>query len=196
MTTPQRPTLRQEQQAATRQRLLDAARASFIEHGFVQTTVDRIVESANTSRATFYLHFKNKTDALLHTWSERDLPEVDAMFLAFDAADDFSVAATRAWIERIVGYWESHGRIAMTAVQALALEPGLNENWIGGMTGVTQDMSRLRAALGGDAGLARAIVLSKIIQLERILYFWTNGGLPFERDQLIEVLTREWALAD
>lgn len=193
MTPTHALTLRQEQQAATRQRLLDAARAAFADLGFAATTVAQIVQAANTSRATFYLHFGNKTDALLATWGERELPEVDALFRAFDREGDFSTQATRAWVAGVLDYWEGHGRVASTAVQALALEPELNGAWVAGMVSVAQGMPRYLAALGGGEP-AHARVLTKVIELERVLYFWTNGGLPLERETLIDALTASWAV--
>ncbi|GAB3618390.1 hypothetical protein GCM10027416_29470 [Okibacterium endophyticum] len=194
MATEQRPTLRQEQQAATRQRLLQAAREAFIELGFAATTVERIVADANTSRATFYLHFTNKTEALLATWREYDLPEVDQLFRSFDDAADFSVAATRAWLGDVVGYWENHGRIGRTALQALSLKPELDSVWLSGMADIVDDMRNYRSAFDDD-DLARAIVLTNVIELERVLYFWSNDGLPCSRHTLIAALARNWVVA-
>jgi len=188
-----RPTLRQEQQAETRRRLLSAARDAFLESGFTATTVERIVEAANTSRATFYLHFKNKTEALLSTWSEVDRPEVEGLFRAYDEAGDFSPAGARAWAETVVSYFENHGLVGRTALQALALEPELEHVWIAGMARTADTMPRYVAALGGGEP-ARAIALANVIQVERVLYFWSNDGLPMERADLIAALGRTWAV--
>jgi len=193
MTAPPRPTLRQEQQAATRQRLLDAARAAFLQAGFAGATVEQIISAANTSRATFYLHFPNKTEALLATWRERDLPEVDALFRRFDDAGDFSDAAARAWLADVVEYWEVHGRVGQIALQVLALEPELNASWVEGMVSVVEDMPKYRQAMGGGPR-ARAIALNHVIELERVLYFWTIGGLPTSREDLVGALAHDWAL--
>ena len=54
---------RQEQAAATRRLLLDAAGAVFEERGFKATTVGAITGRANTAHGTFYLYFRNKEDA-------------------------------------------------------------------------------------------------------------------------------------
>jgi AcrR family transcriptional regulator len=192
MTTPRRPTLRQEQQAATRQRLLQAAHHAFIELGFTATTVESIVDAANTSRATFYLHFKNKTDALLATWREFDLPEVDNLFRQFDEAGDFTPGAAQAWLERVVSYWEQHGSIGRTALQALSLEPDLESVWIEGMVAIVDDMRNFRAKFGDDQ-VARAVILTNVIELERVLYFWASSRLPCSRESLIKALVRNWS---
>ncbi|ASN20157.1 TetR/AcrR family transcriptional regulator [Arthrobacter sp. YN] len=193
MTSHQVLTLRQEQQAATRQRLLDAAREAFAELGFAPTTVARIVGAANTSRATFYLHFGNKSEALLATWNERELPEVNALFQALDEEGDFSGSVIRVWVENVVKHWEERGRAATTAIQALALEPELSGAWIEGMTRVTEGMANYRRAVGGGE-FASALVLTRLIELERVLYFWINGGLPIEREHLLEALTASWRI--
>jgi AcrR family transcriptional regulator len=172
---------------------MNAARDAFIDGGYTGTTIERIVGAANTSRATFYLHFKNKTEALLATWRELDLPEVEEMFISYDDAGDFSARAATAWIERVVSYWEDHGRIGRTALQALALEPDLEQVWIAGIAQTGTDMPHFREALGGGPE-AEAIVLANTIQIERVLYFWSNDGLPVQREALIAALARNWTL--
>jgi AcrR family transcriptional regulator len=193
MTTTTRPTLRQEHQAETRRRLLKAARQAFVEVGFTSTTVARIVSDANTSRATFYLHFPNKTEALLATWRELDLPEVAGLFRRFDQAADFSPTAVETWLDTVVGYWEAHAGIGRAALQALSMEPGLDEAWLSGMTGVAEDMTVFRATFNDD-DLARAVILTNVVELERVLYFWANDGLPCERRTLIRALARNWTI--
>jgi AcrR family transcriptional regulator len=58
-------TKRQAQAAATREQLLQAARAVFDERGYRAATVGAITERANTAHGTFYLYFKNKDEAFL-----------------------------------------------------------------------------------------------------------------------------------
>ena len=179
-----RLTLRQEQQAETRRRLLQAAHAAFTELGFTATTIERIVDEANTSRATFYIHFKNKTEALLATWQEVDLADVGQLFRSFDEAGDFSLSAVRDWLDKLVAYWEHHGAVGRTALQAMSLEPGLDSVFLAGMVDVVDNMKKYRATYG-DNELARAVVLTNVIELERVLYFWSNDRLPCSRETLI-----------
>src|ERR1700750_1171314 len=58
-------TLRDEQKRLTRRRLVDRALLAFEGKGSAATTIDDIVAEANASRATFYLHFKTKSDVVL-----------------------------------------------------------------------------------------------------------------------------------
>lgn len=56
---------RQQSQAQTRQRLLDAAQALFIKKGFGATSVEHITLAAGYSRGAFYSNFSSKTQLFL-----------------------------------------------------------------------------------------------------------------------------------
>src|ERR1700760_2295082 len=64
------PSLRDQQRLLTRSRLMDAAVDLFAEKGYAQTSVDDICTAIGASRATFYLHFKTKRDALVNKWRD------------------------------------------------------------------------------------------------------------------------------
>jgi AcrR family transcriptional regulator len=59
-----RPSLRTVQKEMTRDRLREAARALFFSSGYAAATVEQIAAVAGASRATFYLHFKDKDEVL------------------------------------------------------------------------------------------------------------------------------------
>ncbi|MCX7619366.1 MAG: TetR/AcrR family transcriptional regulator, partial [Acidimicrobiales bacterium] len=59
------PNKRTLQAAATRQRVLDAAREVFETRGYQSASVASITKAADTAHGTFYLYFKNKDDALV-----------------------------------------------------------------------------------------------------------------------------------
>ena len=61
--TPDYPR-RRERARATRTRVLDAARALFIERGYVSATIDAIAERADVSSETIYSTFGNKRSLL------------------------------------------------------------------------------------------------------------------------------------
>ncbi len=56
------PTLIERRHQQTRTAIADAAVALFIEHGFVETTMDDIADAAGVSRRTAYRHFPSKDD--------------------------------------------------------------------------------------------------------------------------------------
>jgi len=54
----------QDRRQQTRQRLLDAAQALFVERGFEATTTDMILAAAKSSKGAMYHHFDSKADML------------------------------------------------------------------------------------------------------------------------------------
>jgi AcrR family transcriptional regulator len=69
--------------ARTRARLLDAARAVFARHGYVDTTVELIVAEAGLARGSFYTYFESKTDLFRHLAATIDA-EIDREVVKFD----------------------------------------------------------------------------------------------------------------
>lgn len=57
------PNKRQLQAAATRERMLGAAREVFESRGYKAATIGAITSAADTAHGTFYLYFRNKDDA-------------------------------------------------------------------------------------------------------------------------------------
>lgn len=55
-----KPNRHQQRKAATRQKLLEAAREVIFERGYDEVEILDITERANVSKATFYKHFPNK----------------------------------------------------------------------------------------------------------------------------------------
>jgi AcrR family transcriptional regulator len=63
MNSTRPPNKRKLQAAATRERMLQAAREVFEAKGYRGTTVGAITSAADTAHGTFYLYFENKDDA-------------------------------------------------------------------------------------------------------------------------------------
>jgi len=55
-------TRRQREKAQRRAQILDAARAVFLQKGFLLTTMDEVAAEAELSKGTLYLYFKSKDD--------------------------------------------------------------------------------------------------------------------------------------
>lgn len=55
----------EDRRSLTRQKILNAAAALFLNNGFEKTTIAQIVAHANIVKGTFYQHFQTKMDLLL-----------------------------------------------------------------------------------------------------------------------------------
>jgi AcrR family transcriptional regulator len=88
--------LRLAQKNLTRARIRDAARNLFFKGGYSATTVEQIAAHSGASRATFYLHFKDKAEVLKDI-AEDYTPRVVGVMRRFPGSRP-SLAEIRAWI--------------------------------------------------------------------------------------------------
>jgi len=63
-----------EEAEATRERILDAAEAIFLENGVAQTSLEEIAHLAGVTRGAIYWHFKNKVDIFSALMERVQLP--------------------------------------------------------------------------------------------------------------------------
>lgn len=87
----------------TRQRLLDAARVVFAEHGYLDSTIEHIVAEAGVSRGSFYTYFESKTEVFRHLVAMID-DAVDSRVAHVDRTTDDDVvgrllASNRSYLE-------------------------------------------------------------------------------------------------
>src|SRR6202161_3759162 len=85
-----RPSLRDEQRALTRRRLLDGAEAVFARHGFYGASVDEIARESGATTGALYSNFAGKEDLFLALFEER---------IATDVGDYSQIVATGATLE-------------------------------------------------------------------------------------------------
>jgi AcrR family transcriptional regulator len=70
-----------------RERLINAATELFYAHGLRAVSVDKVIESAHTTKVTFYRHFKSKDDLVVAHLERRAQLERDGIGAAIEAAD-------------------------------------------------------------------------------------------------------------
>lgn len=88
-----RPSLRDEQRALTRLRLLDASEAVFARSGFHGASVDEIAREAGATTGALYSNFAGKEDLFLALFEER---------IAADVGDYSQIVATGTTVEEQV----------------------------------------------------------------------------------------------
>ena len=96
---------RQESQARTKERLIDAAAVEFADHGFGGASLDRIASRAGFTRGAVYSNFADKADlfvAVLDHRSRLQVAEIDAVIADAGAerTDFVSTLRSPAWTDR------------------------------------------------------------------------------------------------
>ncbi len=100
-------TRRQEQAAATRRSILDAAQRRFERDGYVATTMEAIANEADVSLKTVYLAFSTKGGLLRSVWD-----------LLLKGDTDESPVADRAWYRELLDEADAEQTLRLVAHQS------------------------------------------------------------------------------
>ena len=125
MPAPPRVTLRTEQKAATRRRLMNAAMQVMAEKGYAAATVEEIALLAGASPATFYLHFKRKVDVLIAVVEDENSQITETAGPLPRPGHDLDVGSLKGWIERLFATWQLLLVPHQVLGQAALIEPEL-----------------------------------------------------------------------
>jgi len=166
---------RQEQAAATRRAILDAAQGLFEADGYVATTMDAIAAEAGVAPGTVYGAFATKAGLLRSLWD---------LLLKGDT-DDAPVAA-RAWYRAVLEEPDPERQLRLNAANAVAVK-----SRIGRLLAVI----RSAAAVDGDGAALWRLIQSDFHDNQRAVVdaVAAHGGLRpgLDRSQATDVL---WAL--
>lgn len=98
----------------TRTRILDAAHALVLEHGFAATTVDAVLQRADASKGAFFHHFPSKADlgtALIDRYATVDAEILDRFLASAEASTDDPAEQVVAFVR---GFEEAVDEMALT----------------------------------------------------------------------------------
>jgi AcrR family transcriptional regulator len=144
-----RPTLREEQAAVTRRRILDAGRRLFFRDGYAATTLKAVAREAGVAEQTVYAVFGSKAAILAELRAlVVDLPEADAPFRT--ALEEPTLEGRLiTFAHSIRRRWELAGDIVKVNEDAARADPGVR-------AGVEEARRRRAGGLGALAqGIAR-----------------------------------------
>lgn len=191
---PPTKSLRDAQKDVTRQRLVAAATVVFSRDGYVAGTIEDVAAAAGVSRATFYLHFKDKGEVLsplLDRLADESMKIYEDLVALGEATPD----QLNRWMSDTVRYWERNLREVDVVQQALATDPSSTESYLLALEKSVRIMSEhLVERRGIDQAEARLTGRLLILQLDRLCFFWIVRGMPvdMDRDSIIELMTSIW----
>jgi AcrR family transcriptional regulator len=184
-----RPTLREEQKRFTRNRLIEAAFEILSEYGYAASTVDQIVAAAGASRATFYLHFKSKTDIVQQMTRESQ----GTTFELYEQVPTYNSprADLAVWLDALVTRIERDPFMKISS-QAVTLDPALAKTYEDTVKRLADILVEKLCAPAEETERLRLQARLLIVQLERTTYLWLVQGWKFNRAALLEALTDAW----
>lgn len=183
--------LREAQRELARHKLLEAATEAFEEDGYVDVTIDQIVQLAGTSRGTFYLYFQSKSEVLRAILEGLRTEVIDAgLFASFAEMQEPSVDDLQRWFEKYVDFYLHHEPLWAAIHQALVMEPGFSEI----ITESIDQYIELWSASpwfaanrfkGKDLRLAATMTFTLV---DRFMYLWLSLGQEIDRRRATRAL--------
>ncbi|MFD0558030.1 TetR family transcriptional regulator [Stackebrandtia endophytica] len=168
---------RERKKQRTRQALLDAAVRLFQQHGYEQTTIAEIAETADVSTRTFFLHFPTKEDLLLANADVRI--ELGVATIHERRSDETPIQVlTRALERMITDVWNNDLTSGLAGIRAelVASSPSVRarllQRFLSGYTDLTEalvtayapDLDEIDAAalVGAVTGAMGAAALTSL----------------------------------
>lgn len=182
---------RSELQKETRARLLHSTIAVISKRGYQCATIDHITSHAGTGRATFYLHFRSKPEALLAGWQELYTPLTLKLLLRLDSVYPASWELMNEWIEAFMDLWERNRAIALASQEAISLEPALAKAWYREIWNVSTELPSWAQRNAGDTDAAHRLFMTGAFT-DRVLTLWVADATPSTREQVAQSLAERW----
>jgi AcrR family transcriptional regulator len=144
---------RQESQANTRRRLIEAAKAAFREHGFHRASADAVAADAGFTRGALYANFDGKEGLFLAVLDE----EMDARWAVLSQPADAKTAASRycrlldddpEWTLALLEFTIHAARHPELAEQLRARNDDLRRLAVDAITELRPELSRSSAEVG------------------------------------------------
>lgn len=186
-------TLRAEQQQETREKLLRATIETISYKGYQSATIDNITSHAGTGRATFYLHFRSKPEALMAGWQEIYMPQMVNILQNLDESYPAKGQKLEVWISSLVKFWEDSKPIALASNEAIALEPQLSREWFRQIWTVSSQLPNWSARNAEDRADAELRLFMLCTFTEHVLMMWLGGSAPITREQVLKSLAEQWS---
>lgn len=180
----------------TRAHIVTSARATFVRQGYIDCTVEDILNAASISRGTFYSHFRNKKAAFAAVVEQHVTDRINRTNVT-DLGDFDYRDRVRATIGRFLDDYAATGDFGMVIEQAAYYDPEFRTIRL-----VIRDIFIRRIALGIErqqrlgaastaisADMAAMTIVSMMTNVAQVEVGW-RGRKP--NDAMIDSLVTSW----
>jgi AcrR family transcriptional regulator len=189
-------TLREQQRAFTRRRLMEAGQGEFAAKGYLDARVEDIARLAGASRATFYLHFKGKSELMI-ALAEESLPFAVGTYRDLDELLEDRGPELRGrlrdWLAQWLDLWTSGAEANHALLQATMLDSDVEQHHLRVSEALVDSLKRYHdraPAEQRNAARDRALILEMMTQ--RVFALASQSALPVPRERLLDILTGMW----
>lgn len=136
-----------------RDRLRQAALELFVEHGYDQTTTERIAARAGVTERTYFRHFADKREVLFD--GEAQLRDELTQALAAVPEQVEPLPALRAAFHNVAPFIEGNRPVSELRARVIAVTPALQEREVAKVAALVAFLTDALKARGVDAHLAQ-----------------------------------------
>jgi AcrR family transcriptional regulator len=186
--------MRAAQREFTRTRIIEAAIEVFAEKGYAKTTVDDIAERAGSTRATFYLHFKAKSDVLseLIGRGEQHFHKI-YQGLSPIIARRPTLASVRLWLSVAMTEWKAVGDLSRPVWEAASIEPEVNDILNARQNDQIAELADALRAGAPELSAPDAEVYASILLAPLTYYFQLFlRGRPYKERRVLDAMASAW----
>lgn len=190
---PPRGRLRAAQREFTRSKLIEAGIEVFAQRGYARATIDEIAERAGATRATFYLHFKSKSD-LLPELMMRSAVHYQRIFHELSpVVHEPTWESVRGWLAYAMGEWDAIRDLAAPVRAASVIEPEIHDLLMESEAQSVQELADALTAGSTPWGPADAYVFASILLAPLNHYFQLFlRGVDFDRKRVLDAMAQAW----
>ncbi|MEV6924850.1 helix-turn-helix domain-containing protein [Dactylosporangium sp. NPDC051485] len=185
--------MRAAQREFTRSRLIDAAIEIFAERGYAKATVDEIADRAGATRATFYLHFKAKSDMISELMVRGEEHYRSVYQDLGPIAHAPTTASVRRWLATAMREWDSVVGFVRPINEAASIEPQIHALTVAQQS---REVGALAEALrSGEPALSvkDAEVYASVLLAPLRYYFELHmRGQRFDERRVLDVMATSW----
>jgi AcrR family transcriptional regulator len=188
--------MREQQRAFTRRRLMEVAQQLFAAQGYPDTTVDDITRAAGASRATFYLHFKSKSELMAAAIDDMIPMAVESyqgleQLLADDGPE--LPGRLRDWLRGWLERWTNGAQASHATQQATMLESEIELHYLRLSEALIDSLVQYFGRMPpGERAAARERALVLETMTQRIFALASRSKLPVAPDRLLDILVEFW----
>lgn len=176
---------------ATRESILEGAKAAFAARGFAGTTIGEITERSRVSRAGFYYYFRDKRELFVELGSQTYLETVQAASSLAALPDPATFDDILGWVVDWFRYLDVHGAYLIRSAEDAPTDDDFRvavsrlQRRAAVLLGA--EVARRSTASLGDEG---EIGLSLMALLERIWLLLQTAAYPADRDEMTAAVAR------
>jgi AcrR family transcriptional regulator len=191
--TPPRGRMRAAQREFTRTRIIEAAIEVFAEKGYARTTVDDIAERAGSTRATFYLHFKAKSDVLSELMSRGERHFYKIYQGLSPIAQRPTLSGVRMWLSMAMTEWRAVANLSRPVFEAASIEPEIGDILTARNDGQIAELAQalrdgVPALSPPDAEVYASILLAPLAYYFELFL----RGRPFNERRVLDAMAAAW----